>query len=256
MAKRNSNTDVLQYSVFIPQNIELESLLLLYPLSNVPNAKDYLLYILSIIKKQNDFTLLNSTKLQRIADNYSPLLKWLIERGILIRDNSYKPDEKPKGYKFTSEYLTESKEEFISTRTLIKKLNREKDKANRKKTVGSNNQPLKIEPENGNPGYGYEAYWMRTREIAKPLNLNSNKIREGLIHFGLVSDRIYDHTEKSNDKMFYYEFAGKKNGNKYPSLRINNILIEKIKALAIEHPDWFPPKKRKPPKKNRKSPNI
>ena len=243
MARRN---DITPHSVRIPNNIDIDALLTTYPLfPPVPNARCYLLYILSRIKHKSSFTSLKSIELKKIADNYSRLLDWLVDRQILIKKN-YLVKAHTNGYKFSPEYLTSLKTEHITTNTLIKKIPK-------RSTVKVN--VVVAESENIDSGYGYneQVYWMRTAMIAKILGLNSKKIRAGLLHFNLISDREYDHTERDDTKMFYYVFS-KKNG--YPTLLINSLLIEKIESLAKKYPQKFPRLKGKPPKRRYKSRNI
>ncbi|MGJ7030040.1 hypothetical protein [Niabella hirudinis] len=130
----NQIADRTQFLIFqIPANIDIDVLLVNHPI-NIPNAKDYLLYLMHLIHSipassknisiidTNGHTILNSTYLQNIVDNYRPLLDWLIDLHILQTDGSYIAKKKSMGYKFTPQYQVELKKVRITNKILVKKL--------------------------------------------------------------------------------------------------------------------------------------
>ncbi|MBX9784450.1 MAG: phage antirepressor KilAC domain-containing protein [Chitinophagaceae bacterium] len=144
--RRSASREDNGYPLYIPQNIYLDDLLEKYPV-NVPNAKEYLFYLMDLIYRvpafsknvdlaeQGGFTYLNSTYLQNVVDNYAPLMQWLIARGILLTDGVCKKGKKSTGFKFAPEYWVDLKEVVIYGETLVRKLRerRWKKKARKEK---------------------------------------------------------------------------------------------------------------------------
>lgn len=144
--RRNASREDNGYPLYIPQNIYLDDLLAQHPI-NVPNAKEYLFYLMDLVYRvpafsknvdlaeQGGFTYLNSTYLQNVVDNYAPLMDWLLARGILLTDGLCIKGKKSTGFKFAPEYWVELKEVFIYGKTLVRKLRerRWRKKARREK---------------------------------------------------------------------------------------------------------------------------
>lgn len=124
---------VQSYNLYIPHNIDLDQLLEEYPLS-IPHAKDYLMYLMhlihavpafrkdSSIEANNGYTVLYSTFLQNRVKQYSILMQWLIERGIVESDNHYVPRSRSKGYRFAPAYRVELRKKITNCYTLIKSI--------------------------------------------------------------------------------------------------------------------------------------
>jgi len=241
----SSSETMLRYAVMIPNNIDLDELLVQYPLLNhVPNARDYLLYILKRIKSPNviaesnnetiqSYTLINSVGLQKIVQHYASLLNWLIERGILESDNYYQVDAKPKGYRFTTSYCTALKQDFIRKKSLVKKLAEIDYQISIKKLDANKENNL-----HGNQ-YGYEPIWLRYKDVAKLLNLMPRIMKVNLIKHGLVSDDIKSHLESNHTKFFYYEEVWNKQGFYGAVLMINGDYINRVEEIALRFPQDF-----------------
>lgn len=254
--KSNINTDT--YPVYIPKNIDLDELLVNYPLKkHVPNARDYILYILSRIKLPNTlqklnnaaikepYTPINSMKLQKTVQHYSILLNWLIERGVIERDNHYRKDEKSKAYRYTDDYFIDKKQEFIRKKTLVSKL---KEKDIKASSIGLDSSSS---CDSKTTGYCYESLWSRYNFVAHLLGLKPLKMKAGLIKYELISRLINQHREANSDKLFYYKSVINKKGFGGDVLMINEDFIDKINTMALEYPLDFPTVKKKKQRKPR-----
>lgn len=124
---------VTSYTLYIPCNIDIDDLLNRHPI-DVPNARDKLVLLLHQIhavpafskeeenEANNGFTILHSTYLQSLIDEYAVLFRWLIRQGIIEVDNRYVLNDRSKGYRFCLKYRTEVKKVHITTWTLIRRL--------------------------------------------------------------------------------------------------------------------------------------
>jgi len=122
---------VTSYPLYIPENIDLDDLLIRYPI-DVPNARDKLVYLLHQIhavpafsgddeEVDNGYTILYSPYLQTVVDEYAELISWLINRGIIEIEN-HLDGLRSKGYRFTLKYRTKVEKVHITTWTLIRRI--------------------------------------------------------------------------------------------------------------------------------------
>lgn len=223
------------FPVRIPSNIYLDRLLQHYmpPVFNnrvIANAKDNMLYLLSMIGNNENFTLLFSTDLQEYVQHYAPLLTWLIERGIIERDNIYEKGTKPYGYRFTPLYHTILKEEKIVKRTLIKRILKAKERS-----MQYNMQRLRTLAGL----YGYEPLWLTPRHFAMILDLKPNKMIAGLRTLGIIN--ISHEDTDLGERIYKYDTIIVR-GNYYSTLKLSQDALESVRLLAEENPLLFPRK--------------
>lgn len=106
---------------------------------------DKFFYIISLIlelkclirfdeENPNPYTPISSQKLKKIVWNYDDYLIYLVEQKILETDNHYIPNEKSRGYRFTSKYSVDSSSYILTDEKLIYKIKaqeKEKEKINK-----------------------------------------------------------------------------------------------------------------------------
>lgn len=123
------------YTCFIPENLDLDSLIRDNPPS-IPNFHvDYLVYMtgllieIPIAKKdiEMDYVPINSKLTQRRVRNYRKYLDYLISCGVILEDKQYIVGSKSKGFKFTERFQVKTKLVTLTKKTLIKSLNEFKD---------------------------------------------------------------------------------------------------------------------------------
>lgn len=123
------------YTCFIPENLDLDSLIRNNPPS-IPNFHvDYLVYMtgllieIPIAKKdiEMDYVPINSKLTQRRVRNYRKYLDYLISCGVILEDKQYIVGSKSKGFKFTERFQVKTKLVTLTKKTLIKSLNEFKD---------------------------------------------------------------------------------------------------------------------------------
>ena len=133
---------------FIPKNINIDSLCALGS-AIIPKFKcRHILSILDLIIHHIYFyhyeefdheVPIHSDKFMSITHNYKDYLNFLIEEGIIIRDDHYTVGEMPKGYSFTAKYRCEVVlEDNVEEKKELKEKNKEAKKENYK-----NNQLIK-----------------------------------------------------------------------------------------------------------------
>lgn len=105
---------------FIPENLDLQKVLSLFPPDEIKKFKiENLLYIISLVTglpasyehydDPTGYVCLSSVILQGNIHNYKSYLIYLIKAGIIETDNQYIVGEKSKGYRFTVKYRTKTK---------------------------------------------------------------------------------------------------------------------------------------------------
>ena len=123
------------YTCFIPENLDLDSLIRDNPPS-IPNFHvDYLVYMtgllieIPIAKKdiEMDYVPINSKLTQRRVRNYRKYLDYLISCGVILEDKQYIVGSKSKGFKFTERFQVKTKLVTLTKKTLIKSINEFKD---------------------------------------------------------------------------------------------------------------------------------
>lgn len=229
--------------VYIPSNIQLDILLLNYP-TGVPNAKDYLLYILNRIKPGNTFTQISS-KLQTLIQNYAVLLTWLVDRNIIEKDPlNYKVGVRPKAYRFTSEFNTSRIIDFITNQLFIRKIGKRNIRSVVKEVldeIRNDNSQNPVSYVFNDLGMGIDDYlpqWMPVKEFAKLLNLRPYIMIRVLREWELVAMKHdwYRYSNPNPNRLFYYTLIDTRGGFK-PSPMINSNFINMIRRLALEYPD-------------------
>ena len=202
----------------------------------VPNAKDYLIFILSLINpKSREYKQISSTLLQQIVDNYRQLLDWLIAARILESDNRFIKGEKCKGYRYCKNFRTTSKFEYITKPTLIRKVVGFRNKLQQAKQTTREEEEFLYALN-----YGYQPIWLRAREVADKYGLKSTMMAKGfraLQQLGSPDEHQIDHHEK----MFLFEMV-KRNGKGRPALRINEDFLHVIEEMILQYPSLFPKK--------------
>lgn len=118
-------------TLYIPSTINIKELALKH---NPPLNHDYSVYILSLInsipewneqmlRRNNGYTIINSTILQSWVHDYRNYLKHFISEGIIETDHTYIVEEKSFGYRFTREHaISDLVPVEISKYTLCKRL--------------------------------------------------------------------------------------------------------------------------------------
>ena len=105
-----------------PANLDLDMLLEQYP-SGIRNDNDYLLAILSLINNNGEYTIIRSTRLKKLADNYRELINWLKDRSIItVDETNSKVNKIAKRYKLNTQYQNSLKDAYIKTGSIIAKL--------------------------------------------------------------------------------------------------------------------------------------
>lgn len=231
-----ANNQQEPYIVYIPHIINLDFLLAQYPLSiYVPNAKDYIHYLLSLVQvdyiniENRPFTILYSKNLQTIVDNYSVLFRWLINRNIIEID-PYIKKVKKQGYRFTESYCVYLKPVILGKRGFVAKLNRLN--ANISNQLNASDVT----------GYSYEPRWIRSDEVANMLNLKPRKMKQGLIRHAVVSTDIEGNLEPHPTRFFHYKQTVNRRGYIGNPLMINEDKLNIIRNLVIAFPLDFPEK--------------
>jgi hypothetical protein len=248
----NINDVPQEYVVNIPSNIDLDNLLLRYP-SDVKNAKDYLLYLLSIITRNGEYTQLHSLhKLQKIVDNYRPLLNWLIERRI-VEYNRYVVGERARGFRFTRAYRGELKQEFIHRKTLIRKIllsqladavdndppSQDLHPTTPHVELNTNQYPYMYGLAGGDlPPFKF----LSSKVIASTLGLRPIKMTRALRELGLLpATKDFLNLHPYSRKWFAYTVIDTPGGFQ-PILMIKRDAVNLILRLALEFPELFPRK--------------
>lgn len=118
------------YTCFIPENLDLEAFIRIFPPSIPSFHIDCLVYIVGLLvdiplnNKDLDmeYVPINSKLLQRRIRYYRKYLDYLINCGIIIEEKQYIVGVKSKGFKFTDIYETETKPYVITKSTLVKSI--------------------------------------------------------------------------------------------------------------------------------------
>ncbi len=226
------------FAVLIPENINVDLLLERNP-CNVKNARDYILVILSLFKR-NSFEVILATTLQHYCDNYRPLIVWLKNLEVIDVEDDYRYiDGIAKRYKINSRYNVPLREELIYTGTLIRKL-----KDANPNQLNSENPLLTQESEETND-HLYEYYispvWVPYEVIAERLKLKPRKMVQGLrqkveiLDPGIEITDLYDYSPK----LYRYILVEKGKFTGYKLLLDEN-KIDFIQSLADDFPELFP----------------
>ncbi|MDM1504097.1 hypothetical protein HX071_18170 [Myroides marinus] len=128
--------------LYIPENIDIDDILEKSPPS-FKYHKDCFVYILYLITsipasrkdREEEFTYLHSSILQKYVRDYNLYLDYLLKERVLICDGFYIVNEKPYGYKFSEEYLSPLKSVEITHWTLVKRIVYEHPKKNYEATL-------------------------------------------------------------------------------------------------------------------------
>ena len=107
-----------------------------HPVDDIKNFKlDKLIHITSLVNELpayferyesiNGYVPINGQVLQSKIHNYKEYFNYLIHAGVLECDNHYVVGEKSKGYRFTSEYISEVQTEEISYPPLVSKIKKQ-----------------------------------------------------------------------------------------------------------------------------------
>jgi hypothetical protein len=123
------------YTCFIPENLDLDSLIR-DNTPSIPNFHvDYLVYMTGLLIEipiankdiELDFVPINSKLIQRRVRNYRKYLDYLISCGVILEDKQYIVGSKSKGFKFTERFQVKTKLVTLTKKTLIKSINEFKD---------------------------------------------------------------------------------------------------------------------------------
>ena len=123
------------YTCFIPENLNLDSLIRNNPPS-IPNFHvDYLVYMTGLLIEipltnkdiEMNYIPINSKLIQRRVRNYRKYLDYLISCDVVLEDKQYIVGSKSKGFKFTERFQVKTKLVTLTKKTLIKSLNEFKD---------------------------------------------------------------------------------------------------------------------------------
>ncbi|WP_293302314.1 hypothetical protein [Pedobacter sp. UBA4863] len=221
--------------LYVPKGVSIDELLVLFPIQ-VPNGRDYLVFLLHIIKVGNAYTPLNSKVLRdRYFKNYNSLLNWLMDRGIISTDNKYSVYKntgiaKFKGYKFTEGYNVKKKPEIISNKILIKKIST---------PVSSKSNWLEEIINPNFAGYGFvEDIWLTSSDLASRLNLKPIIMIRSLKQMDFIKSREFG-------AQTWYKYISYKNQFTKKldfSLRFTEASVNIVKEIANKYPDYFPKK--------------
>ncbi|MGN6400958.1 MAG: hypothetical protein ACTHMD_10920, partial [Flavisolibacter sp.] len=136
MSSKNQHKRYRPYRLYIPENLSIDELLLLRPITlgkNI-NHRDKLIYIVHLLnaipRYQKDFDFeeskgfipINKTILSKRIHDYRTLINYLIDNNILIEGTNYVVGKRSTGLRFSSRYITRVKPEHITTATLIKSI--------------------------------------------------------------------------------------------------------------------------------------
>lgn len=126
----NENKKSNSYTCFIPENLDLDSLIKVNPHSIPHFHIDKLVYILGLLieiplrNKGVDmlYVPINSRLVQRRVREYREYLNYLIKCGVILEDKQYIPGSKSKGFKYIEKYQTKTRSYTLTKKTLIKSL--------------------------------------------------------------------------------------------------------------------------------------
>jgi len=123
------------YTCFIPENLDLEELVITNP-PNIPNFHlDYLVYMAGLLIEipfankdfEMDFVSINSRLVQARVRNYRKYLDYLIDFGVIEEDKQYIVGSKSRVFKYTPFYQTRTRDYSLTKTTLLKSLSEFKD---------------------------------------------------------------------------------------------------------------------------------
>ena len=118
------------YTCFIPENLDLEELVITNP-PTIPNFHlDYLVYMAGLLIEipfankdfEMDFVPINSRLVQARVRNYRKYLDYLIDSGIIEENVQYIVGSKSRGFRYTRMYQTSTIAYSLTKNTLIKSL--------------------------------------------------------------------------------------------------------------------------------------
>ncbi|MCB0689660.1 MAG: hypothetical protein KDC53_24135, partial [Saprospiraceae bacterium] len=113
--------------VYLPKDLNLKELIYSFPpkVARYSNNQRRILERLAVILGQiwvrrfyrkehqsNGFVPLNASVIQDLVKDYRPLMDWALARRIIETDNQYKGGEKSRGYRFTKNYMLETRKFF------------------------------------------------------------------------------------------------------------------------------------------------
>lgn len=123
------------YTCFIPENLDLDSLIRDNPPPILGFHIDYLVYMVSLLIEiplknkdiEMDFIPINSKLAQRRVRDYRKYLDYLISSEVILEDKQYIVGSKSRGFKFTEIFQVKAKLVTLTKKTLIKSLKEFKD---------------------------------------------------------------------------------------------------------------------------------
>ena len=131
----NVNEKSKSYTCFIPENLDLDSLIRDNPPFIPKFQLDYLVYMAGLLIEiplnnkdiDMDFIPINSKLVQRRVRDYRKYLDYLVSYEVILEDRQYINGAKSRGFKFTEKFQVKTKPVQLTKKTLIKSLNEFKD---------------------------------------------------------------------------------------------------------------------------------